>query len=131
MDSTKKTPATTRRSLLLEATDAPMSRTAHARALSASGRFFFLSKRFKDTRGPAVTWIWITIRISIRILICTEERNAFYLYSERAHLRIITKKSTVYGHTFSKSMDQPGKVVNPARGQLNRENEYSPVPVRA
>ena len=28
-------------------------------------------------------------------------------------------------------MDQPGKVANPARGRLNRENEYSPVPVRA
>ena len=28
-------------------------------------------------------------------------------------------------------MDQPGKVTNPARGQLNRENEHSPVPVRA
>ena len=28
-------------------------------------------------------------------------------------------------------MDQPGKVANPARGQLNRENEHSPVPVRA
>ena len=27
--------------------------------------------------------------------------------------------------THSKSMDQPGKVANPARGQLNRENEYS------
>ena len=27
-------------------------------------------------------------------------------------------------------MDQAGKVANPARGQLNRENEYSPVPVR-
>ena len=26
-----------------------------------------------------------------------------------------------YGHTYSKSMDQPGKVGNPARGQLNRE----------
>ena len=26
-------------------------------------------------------------------------------------------------------MDQPGNVANPARGQLNRENEYSPVPV--
>ena len=25
-------------------------------------------------------------------------------------------------------MDQPGKVANPARGQLNRENEHSPVP---
>ena len=27
-------------------------------------------------------------------------------------------------------MDQPDKVANPARGQLNRENEYSRVPVR-
>ena len=24
--------------------------------------------------------------------------------------------------TYSKSMDQPGKVANPARGQLNRKN---------
>ena len=28
-------------------------------------------------------------------------------------------------------MNQPGKVANPARGQLNREYEYFPVPVRA
>ena len=27
-----------------------------------------------------------------------------------------------YGHTYSKSMDQPGKVANPARGQLGKEN---------
>ena len=33
--------------------------------------------------------------------------------------------------THRKSKDQPGKVANPARGQLNRENEYFPVPVRA
>ena len=33
--------------------------------------------------------------------------------------------------TYNKSKDQPGKVANPARGQLNRENEYFPVPVRA
>ena len=32
-------------------------------------------------------------------------------------------------HTHSKSMDQPGKAANPARGQLNRENEYFPVRV--
>ena len=25
----------------------------------------------------------------------------------------------------SKSMDQPGKVANPARGQLDRKNEYT------
>ena len=31
---------------------------------------------------------------------------------------------------YSISMDQPGKAVNPARGQLNRENDYSPVRVR-
>ena len=29
------------------------------------------------------------------------------------------------------SIDQPGSCHNPARGQLSRENEYSPVPVRA
>ena len=28
-------------------------------------------------------------------------------------------------------MDQPGKVANPARGQLDRENDYFPVHVRA
>ena len=32
---------------------------------------------------------------------------------------------TVYGHTYSKSMDQPGKVAGPARGQLTR---YFPCP---
>ena len=29
----------------------------------------------------------------------------------------------MYGHTYSKSMDQPGKVANPARGQLDREEK--------
>ena len=33
--------------------------------------------------------------------------------------------------TWSKGKDQPGKVASPARGQLNRENKYFPVPVRA
>ena len=37
----------------------------------------------------------------------------------------------VYDHTYIKSMYLPGEVVNPARGQLNRENEYFPVRVRA
>ena len=34
----------------------------------------------------------------------------------------------MYGHTNSRSVDQPCKVANPARGQLNRENEYSLFP---
>ena len=37
----------------------------------------------------------------------------------------------MYGYHIQQSMDQPGKVANPARGQLDRENEYSPVLVRA
>ena len=37
----------------------------------------------------------------------------------------------MYGHTYSKSMDHPGKVGNPARDQLNMENNYFPVRVRA
>ena len=36
----------------------------------------------------------------------------------------------MYGRTYSKSIDQPGKVANPTRGQLNRENWYFPVRVR-
>ena len=35
----------------------------------------------------------------------------------------------MYGHTYNKSMDQPGKVASPARGQLNRKKEYFPAPV--
>ena len=33
--------------------------------------------------------------------------------------------------TYSKGKDQPGKIANPARGQLNREKCVFPVPVRA
>ena len=32
------------------------------------------------------------------------------------------RASTMYGHTYSKSKDRPGKVANPAGGQLNRKN---------
>ena len=36
------------------------------------------------------------------------------------------------GHTYGKkSMDQPGKVACPARGQLNRKKCYFPVRVRS
>ena len=37
----------------------------------------------------------------------------------------------MYGRHIWQSMDQPVKVANPARGQLNREEIYFPVPVRA
>ena len=39
-------------------------------------------------------------------------------------------RAILYGNTSSKSVDQPGKVASPARGQLNRKNEYFPIRVR-
>ena len=44
---------------------------------------------------------------------------------------ILCASLVMNGHTYSKSMDQPGKVAGPVRGQLNRENEYFPVRVSA
>ena len=37
----------------------------------------------------------------------------------------------VYGQHNEQSMNQSGKVGNPARGQLNKENDYFPVSVHA
>ena len=45
-------------------------------------------------------------------------------------LSLFTTFLYMYRHTYRKSMDQPGKVANPVRGQLIRENEYFPVRVR-
>ena len=54
-----------------------------------------------------------------------------YYIAKRARPAAPCMYVCMYGHHIEQSMDQPGKVANPARGQLNRENEHSPVPVRA
>ena len=36
-------------------------------------------------------------------------------------LALVLGVTCIYGHTYNKSMDQPGKVASPARGQLNSE----------
>ena len=41
------------------------------------------------------------------------ERTKMYTYEQYVYM---------YGHTYSKNIDQPDKVANPARGQLNREH---------
>ena len=43
---------------------------------------------------------------------------------DRKHSRPIVYMYACIVITYIKSMDQPGKVANPARGQLNRENKY-------
>ena len=56
----------------------------------------------------------------------------YILPGSSIHSSMNTTTVCMYGLiTYSKSMDQPGKVANPLRGQLKRENEYWPVRVRA
>ena len=63
---------------------------------------------------------------------CPEGLDAFrFFFKLRGCVHIFPQYVFMYGHTYSKSKGQPGKVANPARGQLNRKNEYFPVPVRA
>ena len=47
--------------------------------------------------------------------------TAWLLFHEEV-LYFWSTKQQFYVHTYSKRMDQPGRVANPARGQLNREN---------
>ena len=60
-----------------------------------------------------------------------DENESMSPSQKRLVFRISANGGILYGHHIQQNMDQPGKVANPARGQLNRENEYSPVPVRA
>ena len=41
---------------------------------------------------------------------------------QRLNTGALNHMYSMYGHTYSKSKDQPGKVANPARGRLNTEN---------
>ena len=55
----------------------------------------------------------------------------FFAVTVKGKIDLMKVCACMYGLTYSKSKDQPGKAANPARGQLDRENEYFPVPVRA
>ena len=66
----------------------------------------------------------------ITLLVNTSKHEIFILVIIR-YMYFIGKEEVtssvycMYGHTYSKSMDQPGDVANPARGQLNREISFS------
>ena len=68
-------------------------------------------------------------RLAICIYVCVFLCFSSYSFWTSSSLDVCSM--CMYGHTYSKSMDQPGKVANPARRQLNRENRYFPVRVRA
>ena len=59
----------------------------------------------------------------------TASRSRIYrirkkIFEHRPTINLLDPSVCMCGHTYSKSMYQPGKVANPARGNLNRENEY-------
>ena len=54
-----------------------------------------------------------------------------YFEDIRPPISYSSRIDIMYEHTYSKSIAQPGRVASPARGKLNRKNEYLPVRVRA
>ena len=61
----------------------------------------------------------------------TKSVIVIYLHPPASILYLLPSDKVCMVITYSKSKDQPSKIVNPARGQLNRENIYFPVRVRA
>ena len=64
-------------------------------------------------------------RVSSEFYHVTQMRTDGVHGRESAHTGPVVLKIVRVGHTYSKSMDQPGKLANPAHGQLNRENYIS------
>ena len=84
-------------------------------SIHQSGEKFVKTSRWEHNRLHRqklsfylVTTEWILTSAYVRV------------YSMNQSLNVIAIR--MYGHTKNKSMDQPGKVANSARGQLNREN---------
>ena len=70
---------------------------------------------------PRETGLAISSRVSVIIINPQAQYLSIYLY-----IYIY-----IYGHLLYQSMDQQSEITNPACGQLNRENECLPFPVRA
>ena len=59
-------------------------------------------------------WYYTTI-LQVHHSVCSAEPRSWILF-------YFSHMYYMHGHTYSKSMDQPGKVASPARGQLNRQS---------
>ena len=78
-------------------------------------------------RGIAISHRLTTLRSIQR----PGDGRRIYVPPEHLHHVILYHVVCIHGPHIQQSMDQPGKSVNPARGQLNRENEHFPVLIRA
>ena len=95
-------------------------RTASYIPSSTVYTFLLFSPQFLDT---PLSGYFIHGPFVLTLKCCdTEPRvGLIYLWLFTTSILFSLHYSYVYGHTYSKSMDQPSKVANPARGQLDRE----------
>ena len=77
--------------------------------------------------------VWKMVRPAYNVNSYNLESWLHYVYLEdiKPLISYSSRIYIMYGHTYSKSIAQPGRVASPARRKLNRRNEYFPVRVRA
>ena len=83
-------------------------------------------------------YLCIYVYLCVYVYVCLYVYLCIYVYLHTCNLSecmcvymYVCMYVCMYGHTYSKSMDQPGEVANSAPGQLNRKNQHFPVRVRA
>ena len=76
-----------------------------------------------DIAWPLIMFIYNNRYLFYHLPICCTHHHRITVVLYCMYVCMVT--------TYSKVRDQPGKVANPSRGQLNTENEHFPVPVRA
>ena len=93
--------------------------------LNREDEYFLVCPRSRLRIWPRETRSAVPSRINLLNLPAKAESGAYSRGSSRftwGRSICLVMYVCIYGHTHSKSMDQPGMVANPARGQLNRGN---------
>ena len=87
------------------------------------------SRQSRESQVVIGTWYLVRSQKLVRVRTKTAVYSVVVRLQEETNVPVITQE--VYGRHVQQTGHQPGKVANPARDQLNRENKYFPVPVRA
>ena len=83
----------------------------------------------RDPSAPSCSvilsqFISFHVIVVVSVVLRATCRHRCMLYAVQYSGNTLLYYSIMYGQHFQKSMDQPGMVANPARGQLNR-NKFS------
>ena len=94
-----------------------------------------ITKTSDQTRQRGCMYVCMYVRMYVCVYVCTYTYVCMYICMYDVYVYMCVRMYVfiylcMYGHHIQQSMDQPVKVANPARGQLNREINF-PVHVRA